>query len=102
MTTDFVDWPRKGIVANTGCLLVQEYKIHNADVLFKEDCTADDLIDVIEVRLHLGTSRIQLHMSMGSLPLHHPNGPLLRLPRHVISACWLLPLTRACATTATQ
>jgi ribosome-interacting GTPase 1 len=28
---------------------VQEYKMHNADVLFKEDSTVDDLIDVIEV-----------------------------------------------------
>ncbi|KAK9846824.1 hypothetical protein WJX84_000614 [Apatococcus fuscideae] len=28
--------------------ILHEYKIHNADVLFKEDCTADDLIDVIE------------------------------------------------------
>lgn len=27
----------------------QEYKIHNADILFKEDCTVDDLIDIIEV-----------------------------------------------------
>ena len=26
----------------------QEYKIHNAEVLFREDCDADDLIDVIE------------------------------------------------------
>ena len=29
---------------------VQEYKCHNADILLKEDCTVDDLIDVIEVR----------------------------------------------------
>ena len=28
--------------------ILQEYKIHNADLLFKEDCTGDDLIDVIE------------------------------------------------------
>jgi len=27
---------------------VQEYKIHNCDLLFKEDSTVDDLIDVIE------------------------------------------------------
>ena len=27
---------------------LQEYKLHNCDVLFKEDCTVDDLIDVIE------------------------------------------------------
>ena len=26
----------------------QEYKIHNAEVLFREDCDMDDLIDVIE------------------------------------------------------
>lgn len=28
---------------------LQEYKIHNCDLLFKEDSTVDDLIDVIEV-----------------------------------------------------
>ncbi|BDA44861.1 Developmentally-regulated GTP-binding protein 2 [Coccomyxa sp. Obi] len=28
--------------------IFQEYKIHNAEVLFREDCDADDLIDVIE------------------------------------------------------
>lgn len=28
--------------------ILAEYRIHNADVNFKEDCTADDLIDVIE------------------------------------------------------
>ncbi len=27
---------------------MQEYKIHNCDLLFKEDCSVDDLIDVIE------------------------------------------------------
>lgn len=26
----------------------QEYKIHNAEVLFREDASVDDLIDVIE------------------------------------------------------
>ncbi|KAL6766463.1 hypothetical protein ACKKBG_A36105 [Auxenochlorella protothecoides x Auxenochlorella symbiontica] len=28
--------------------ILQEYRIHNADLLFKEDSTVDDLIDVIE------------------------------------------------------
>ncbi|KAG2432719.1 hypothetical protein HYH02_012853 [Chlamydomonas schloesseri] len=28
--------------------VLQEYKMHNAELLFKEDCTVDDLIDVIE------------------------------------------------------
>lgn len=28
--------------------VLQEYKIHNCELLFKEDCTVDDLIDVIE------------------------------------------------------
>ena len=27
---------------------IQEYKMHNTDILFKEDATVDDLIDVIE------------------------------------------------------
>lgn len=29
--------------------ILQEYKVHNADVLFKEDATVEDLIDVMEV-----------------------------------------------------
>jgi uncharacterized protein len=29
--------------------VLQEYKVHNADVLIKEDCSVDDLIDVLEV-----------------------------------------------------
>lgn len=28
--------------------LLHEYKIHNADVLFRQDCTIDELLDVIE------------------------------------------------------
>ena len=35
--------------AETGnCMCMQEYKIHNAEVLFREDSDMDDLIDVIE------------------------------------------------------
>ena len=30
------------------CMHAQEYKIHNAELLFKEDASVDDLIDVIE------------------------------------------------------
>eukprot|EP00004_Rigifila_ramosa_P022706 TRINITY_DN6249_c0_g1_i1.p1 TRINITY_DN6249_c0_g1~~TRINITY_DN6249_c0_g1_i1.p1 ORF type:complete len:369 (-),score=105.00 TRINITY_DN6249_c0_g1_i1:19-1080(-) len=29
-------------------LILHDYKIHNCEVLFREDCTVDDLIDVIE------------------------------------------------------
>jgi C-terminal region of MMR_HSR1 domain len=29
--------------------VMQEYKMHNADILFKEDASVDDLIDVLEV-----------------------------------------------------
>ena len=28
--------------------ILHEYRIHNADVLFRDDCTVDDLIDAIE------------------------------------------------------
>lgn len=28
--------------------ILSEYKIHNADVTLRSDCTADDLIDVVE------------------------------------------------------
>jgi uncharacterized protein len=35
---------------------LQEYKIHNCDLLFKEDSTVDDLIDVIEVSKQIAES----------------------------------------------
>lgn len=28
--------------------ILHEYRIHNADILFREDCSVDDLIDIIE------------------------------------------------------
>jgi ribosome-interacting GTPase 1 len=28
--------------------ILQEYKLHNCEILFREDCTVDQLIDVIE------------------------------------------------------
>lgn len=40
-------WKAKPCVLHS-CLPSQEYKIHNCDLLFKEDCSVDDLIDVIE------------------------------------------------------
>ena len=47
------------------CVLMQEYKCHNADILLKEDCTVDDLIDVIEVQrlLHLVIWAGTLHIA---------------------------------------
>ena len=30
--------------------ILAQYKIHNCELLFKEDSTVDDLIDMIEVR----------------------------------------------------
>lgn len=35
-------------VSHASTPLLQEYKIHNAELLFKEDASVDDLIDVIE------------------------------------------------------
>ena len=32
-------------------------EIHNADILFRENCSADDLIDVIEVRAALSANQ---------------------------------------------
>ena len=40
---------------------LQEYKMHNADVLFKEDSTVDDLIDVIEVGSQVGVRLLGLN-----------------------------------------
>merc|ERR1719399_2432590 len=41
--TKFGEDPEKAVLG-----ILQEYKIHNAEVLFREDCTPDELIDVIE------------------------------------------------------
>lgn len=40
--------PLTKIDAKTVQTILHEYRIFNADVLFREDCSADDLIDVIE------------------------------------------------------
>lgn len=37
------------LTASCSIIVWQEYKMHNAEVLFREDCSVDDLIDVIEV-----------------------------------------------------
>jgi ribosome-interacting GTPase 1 len=62
--------------------VMQEYKMHNADILFQEDCTVDDLIDVMEVRPPAATARALM------VDLSHLN-----------SACthWLLCRCHACA-----
>ena len=94
-------------------LWLQEYKIHNAEVLFREDADMDDLIDVIEgnrryirmpVRLPcscwglllpiiLSSSLVRLYyrrcmerIRLGGLPL----APGLRLQHHVFWAHVLL------------
>lgn len=36
------------LLTSVTAIVVQEYKIHNAELLFKEDASVDDLIDVIE------------------------------------------------------
>lgn len=38
----------KNLDLETVTAVLREYKIHNADVTLREDCTVDDLIDVIE------------------------------------------------------
>uniref|UniRef100_A0A7S3PMT8 OBG-type G domain-containing protein n=1 Tax=Aplanochytrium stocchinoi TaxID=215587 RepID=A0A7S3PMT8_9STRA len=38
----------KNLDLDTVQAILREYKIHNADVVLREDCTTDDLIDVIE------------------------------------------------------
>lgn len=40
--------PLKKMEESTVLRVLQEYKIHNCEILFKEDCDVDDLIDVIE------------------------------------------------------
>eukprot|EP00924_Labyrinthula_sp_SR-Ha-C_P008379 maker-scaffold_11-snap-gene-11.32-mRNA-1 protein AED:0.03 eAED:0.03 QI:54/1/1/1/0.66/0.5/4/214/408 len=41
--TKFGDEPEKTVKS-----ILQEYKIHNCEILFKEDCSPDELIDLIE------------------------------------------------------
>lgn len=42
--------PLTHISADEVKAVLSEYRIHNADISFKEDSTIDDLIDVVEVR----------------------------------------------------
>ena len=54
--------------------------MHNADVLFKEDSTVDDLIDVIEVRHRAGLSACQqIAHSMSATKLK-PAGAVCQIP----------------------
>jgi uncharacterized protein len=53
--------------------VMQEYKIHNADILFKEDATVDDFIDVLEVLHHcseLLTIQCQLRTTRTTVIVH--------------------------------
>jgi len=40
--------PQSELDSETTKKILAEYRIHNADVILKEDCTTDDLIDVVE------------------------------------------------------
>lgn len=40
--------PQSEMDSETCKKILSEYKIHNADVILKEDCSTDDLIDVVE------------------------------------------------------
>lgn len=40
--------PQSELDLETVKTVLSEYKIHNADVTLREDCTTEDLIDVIE------------------------------------------------------
>lgn len=52
--------------------VLQEYKVHNADVLIKEDASVDDLIDVLEVRGHVAVSlNTRFRNSDSRVPLLH-------------------------------
>lgn len=59
--------------------ILQEYKMHNADVLVKEDASVDDLIDVLEVRC----------ASHDEVPMPHACSPF--------PACGLTLLACGCA-----
>ena len=76
-------------------VLSQEYKIHNADVLFKEDCTADDLIDVIEVsckimedtRVANGNNKTQLPGNSPTLEQGSVAYLIVKQPAQVLYDC---------------
>ena len=40
--------PQSELDGETVKKILVEYRIHNADVILKEDCTSDDLIDCVE------------------------------------------------------
>lgn len=71
---------------------MQEYKIHNAEVLFREDCDADDLIDVIE-----GNRRYIKCLSVPPRRTHSSRSR--KYPQQLLQKCtasaWLTMLTLA-------
>lgn len=52
--------------------VLQEYKVHNADILFREDATVDDFIDVMEVES--GTfAAVSVHIALQCCCTHCSN-----------------------------
>ena len=68
---------------DTVCRILASYRIHNAEVLIREDCTVDDLIDVIEgnrkyIRcLYVSASCPPYPILPLSLPCYYPHSNLL-------------------------
>ncbi|KAI9558130.1 hypothetical protein GHT06_014883 [Daphnia sinensis] len=66
-------------------LILHEYKIFNAEVLFREDCSADDLIDVIsDNRIYL--SCLYVYNKIDQISLEEVNR-IARQPHSVVVSC---------------
>lgn len=68
-------------------LILHEYKIFNADIVFRGDCTVDELIDVIQGnRVYLRC--LYVYNKIDQLPIEEVDR-LARLPHSVVISCEL-------------
>ncbi len=72
-------------------MILHEYKIFNAEVLFREDCSADDLIDVINANrvympcLYVYNKIDQISIEEVDRIAHLPNAVVVRYDFHLMS-----------------
>ena len=65
--------------------IFQEYKIHNADCLIREDCSVDDLIDTIEGNRKY-VKALYVYNKIDTISMEEVD-EIARRPDHVVISC---------------
>lgn len=79
--------PLKNITEKTAHAILKEYKIHNADLLIREDITVDELIDVIDDNRQY-IPCLYLYSKIDAVSLEEVDR-LARQPNSVVMSCYL-------------